>query len=88
MMFCRSASAMLDACVAHKLLQRDGEHFELSDVGAAFLVPNSPTYMGDFLRGANIAQPEVNAFPGVRRSIVENRAQVYEGEEIFESHLV
>ncbi|MEM7171198.1 MAG: methyltransferase [Pseudomonadota bacterium] len=84
----RGASAMLDACVAHQFILRDGEHFRLSEISATYLTPESPTYMGDFLKAANIAQPDVNAFPSVRRSIVENRTQVYDGEELFESHAV
>lgn len=82
----RSAAAMLDACVAFKLLERDGDRFRLSRMSTAYLTRKSPTFMGDFFYAANIAQPEINAFSNVKRSIVENRTQIYDGEELFEAH--
>ncbi|MEM8571685.1 MAG: methyltransferase [Pseudomonadota bacterium] len=82
----RSAEAILDVCVALKLLSREGDHFALTELTRAHLLPESQTYLGDFLRAATFGQPELTSFPSVRRAIVENRAQVYDGKEMFETH--
>ncbi len=82
----RSTRAMLDACVALKLVERDGDRYELSALSTAYLTPDSPTYMGDYLRAANITQPDLTAFSTVRRSIVENRTQIYDGKDLFETN--
>ncbi|MEM7021670.1 MAG: methyltransferase dimerization domain-containing protein, partial [Pseudomonadota bacterium] len=82
----RSAEALLLLCTSLDLLEKRGDRFVLTPLAEDYLLPESPTYYGDFLRAAVIAQPELTSYPSVKRAILENRSQIYDGDKLFEAH--
>jgi hypothetical protein len=82
----RAAEALVLVPVTLGFLERRGERYHLSAIAEDYLVPGTPLYMGDFLRGATFAQPELSSYPSVKRSIMENRTQIYDGGELFSTH--
>lgn len=48
----RGISRLLDACCGLNLLAKQGDHYILPSISAAFLVPGSPGYLGNALRWA------------------------------------
>ena len=82
----RVAETLLILCTSLDLLERRGDQFALTPLAEDYLLPESPTYFGGFLEGALIRQPHLSAFDTMKRAVLENRAQVYEGDDLFESH--
>ena len=82
----RSTEAMVIVSLSLGFLERDNDTVRLSETGSSYLVPGRDTYMGDFIRGACILQPEVTSFETVRKAIVNDKAQVYGGGKMFEHH--
>lgn len=82
----RSAEALLLACLSMGFLEREGDVFLPSEVSRAYLLPESQTYMGDYLHAVGIANSELTSYALVRQAILNERSQVYGGEALFESN--
>ncbi len=82
----RSIDALLVLCTSLGLLERRDDHFALTELAKDYLAPESPTFIGDYLRPAFYGQPNLTSFPTVRKAIVEGRSQIYEGKELFKTH--
>lgn len=82
----RAAEALLTVQTTLGFLEKRGATYHLTDIAEDYLVPGSPLYMGDFLREATFAQPELTSYSSVKRSILENRTQIYDGGELFQTH--
>ncbi len=82
----RSAEALLLLCASLGLLERRDERFALTQRAEDYLLPESPTYLGDFIQAAMIAQPELTSLPFIRRAVLESRSQIYGGQKLFEAH--
>lgn len=53
----RSMAMLLNACVAHGLLRKDGESYANTPATETFLVEGAPTYLGDALRYSDDLYP-------------------------------
>ena len=82
----RSAETLLILCTSLGSLERRGEQFALTPLAEDYLLPDSPTYFGGFMEGAMIQQDLLTSYPSVKRAVLENHAQAYGGEELFDSH--
>ncbi len=82
----RSADALLVLCTSLGLLERRDDRFALTELAEDYLAPDSPTFIGDYLRPAIYGQPELTSYPTVRKAILEGRSQIYEGKKLFETH--
>jgi SAM-dependent methyltransferase len=78
----RPARLLLRACVGLGLLEEDGRGFANAPASAAFLVPDSPAYLGDAL---GYAADMWEAWGGLERAVTEGRptlpAAEYTGQD-------
>ena len=82
----RSIDALLVLCTPLGLLERRDDHFALTHLAEDYLEPDSPTFIGDYLRPTFYGQPELTSYPTARKAILEGRSQIYEGRELFKTH--
>src|SRR4051812_18217678 len=82
----RAAEAILAVCTSHGLLEfRDGQ-YALTAVAEDYLLPASPTYFGSQFDW-NLAYPEIITLDRLRRAVLTDQPQGYEGgEEMFHTH--
>lgn len=82
----RAAEAILAVCTSHGLLEfRDGQ-YALTAVAEDYLLPTSPTYFGSQFDW-NLAHPEIVTLDRLRRAVLTDRPQAYEGgEQAFITH--
>ena len=82
----RAAEALISVQTTLGFLESRDGRYHLTEIAEVYLVPGTPLYMGDFLREATFAQPELTSYPSVKRAITENRTQIYDGGDLFETH--
>lgn len=82
----RAAEAVLAVCVSHGLLAFDNGRYALTAVAEDYLLPTSPTYFGSQFDW-NLAHPEIITLDRIRRAVLTNKPQAYEGgEQMFHTH--
>ncbi len=82
----RVGRILLLAAKSLKLIQTDGNTYQLTEVASTYLVSSSPHFFGPVLDGGLITNGHVFSFETVKKAALSNKAQVYDGEEVFESH--
>jgi hypothetical protein len=82
----RAANAMLAVCTAWKLLESRRGRLGLSAVSKQYLVRESPTYMGGAFDFLFIANHPLYSVENVKKAVLANKAQVYGGGDMWESH--
>jgi hypothetical protein len=82
----RPAQALLSTCVAHGLLQQQGEQYALSPVAEEYLLTSSPTYFGGLLDMLITNDSLFSSFENMKKAVLTNSSQAYGGEAVFKSH--
>ncbi|WP_339137985.1 MAG: methyltransferase [Candidatus Electrothrix sp. GW3-4] len=82
----RAAQAMLSMLVSQNFIGLTKEkRYTLTDISKDYLLEESPTYFGSILdRGWQLS--EVYSFESFKKALMTNRAQVYGGEDLFETN--
>ncbi|MEO1199155.1 MAG: methyltransferase [Pseudomonadota bacterium] len=81
-----SAEALVMVCLSLKLLQRTDELLTLTKKSEVYLLPDSPLYIGDFLKNVAIRQSESTSYPCVRAALRGEASHLQKSEALFESH--
>jgi hypothetical protein len=82
----RAAEAILSICTSHGLLELRNGHYALTAAAEDYLLPTSPTYFGSQFDW-NLAHPEIITLDRLRRAVLTDQPQAYEGgEEMFHTH--
>jgi hypothetical protein len=81
----RAAEAVLSVCASAGLVEKQGDHYLLTQVAQEYLLPDSPTsFCGYF--DLMIANAASFSYDGMKKAVLTDTAQVYGGNEIFEVH--
>lgn len=81
----RSASAVLSICTSLGLVQFQDNYYSLTIVAREYLLETSPTsFCGYF--DLMIANANSYSYEGIKKSILTDATQVYDGEDVFEVH--
>ncbi|AFZ56815.1 methyltransferase [Anabaena cylindrica FACHB-243] len=81
----RPAKALLAMSVSQGLLQIQDEFYALTAFAEDYLLPSSPTYLGDFLN-LTVATASVYSFENIKQAVLSNSSQIYSGEKLFQTH--
>ena len=81
----RPAKAILTVCVASGLLTMEEERYSLTSTAEDYLLETSPAYFGGFLDMLT-ANDSIMSFDSLKKAVTENAAQVYGGDDLFQSH--
>ncbi len=81
----RPARALLATCTASGLLAVEGERYSLTSIAEDYLLETSPAYFGGFLDMLT-ANDSIMSFDSLKKAVTENTAQVYGGDDLFQSH--
>ena len=82
----RPAQALLQVCTALGLVKVQDGVFSLTPVAEDYLLESGPVYFGGFL-DYTLAHRTVLSFDSLKKAVLSNSAQVYEGAELYNSHL-
>jgi cyclopropane fatty-acyl-phospholipid synthase-like methyltransferase len=81
----RAASAVLSICTSLELVQFQDNHYTITTVAREYLLETSPTsFCGYF--DLMIANASSYSYEGIKKSILTDATQVYDGEDVFEVH--
>ncbi|WP_256973266.1 acetylserotonin O-methyltransferase [Nostoc sp. T09] len=81
----RSASAVLSICTSLGLIEFKNNYYSLTTVAREYLLETSPTsFCGYF--DLMIANAASFSYEGIKKAILSDKTQVYNGEDIFEVH--
>src|SRR5262245_16378639 len=81
----RPAEALLKLSAALGLATQEAGVYSLTPLAADYLLETSPTYFG-FRLDLNIANNSLVTFEKLKRAVLTNAPQAYEGADIFQSH--
>lgn len=81
----RPAQALLQVCRTLGLVKVQDEIFSLTPVAEDYLLESGPVYFGGFL-DYTLAHRTVLSFDSLKKAVLTNSAQVYEGAELYNSH--
>jgi hypothetical protein len=79
----RPVQALLGVCAALGLVERNGNAYRLTPFSADYFLPASPTYFGDFIDLAFLADQALYAPETQKRAMLTNRSQVFGGDPVF-----
>lgn len=81
----RATSAVLSICTSLGLVQFKEDYYALTTVAREYLLETSPTsFCGYF--NLMIANADSYSYEGIKKSILTDATQVYNGEDVFEVH--
>lgn len=82
----RAAQAMLSMLASQELVRlTDEKRYILTEISEDYLLEESPTYFGSLLdRGWQVS--EVYSFESFKKALMTNTAQVYGGDDLFETN--
>ncbi|CAK8723473.1 Acetylserotonin N-methyltransferase [Candidatus Electrothrix aarhusensis] len=82
----RAAQAMLSMLSSQKLIRlTEDNRYSLTEISEDYLLKESPTYFGSLLdRGWQVS--EVYSFESFKKALMTNTAQVYGGDDLFETN--
>lgn len=81
----RPAEALLKLSAALGLATQEAGRYSLTPLAEDYLLETSPTYFGAAL-DLNIANNSLVSFEKLKRAVLTNSPQAYEGGDIFQSH--
>ncbi|KAF0221306.1 MAG: O-methyltransferase family [Geobacteraceae bacterium] len=81
----RPARALLQVCVALKLVQAQQGCYSLTAVAADYLLEDSPVYFGGFL-DYTLAHRAVLSYDALKSAVLTDSSQVYGSAGLYESH--
>jgi hypothetical protein len=82
----RPAQAILSVCAALGLLESGEDGYRLTDVAREYLLADSPFYVGKMIEFDWLQNGSLYSFAKVKRAVLTDQSQAYEGNEIFQTH--
>ena len=81
----RSAQAITSVCLSCDLLQIKEGRYSLTELAEIYFLESSPAYFGEYL-DLIIVSDEMSSFQTVKKAVLENKSQVYAGEDMYNCH--
>ncbi len=82
----RPAQALLTVCAALGLIEISDEGYRLTSVAQDYLVKSSPFYADTLIDFDCIQNGFLYSFDHIKRAVLTNHSQAYEGQQIFAIH--